>query len=66
MATQVASPLALIMEYNYVKLIHIFKMLGDMPHQQIGLEPATWCLLGGCSTNWVTEAGVQGSQPGLD
>ena len=61
-----AFPFAL-MEYNIMsKLIHILKILHDMPYQKMGFELATWCLLGGCSTNWSTEAGVQGSKPGLD
>ena len=31
-----------------------------------GFEPAAWPLPGGGSTYWSTEAGVQGSQSGLD
>ena len=41
--------------------INIFKMLDG---QEMGFEPATWCLLG--YTNWSTEDSVQSTQPGLE
>ena len=60
---QVASPLALIENNIMSNFINIFKMLDG---QEMGFEPATWCLLGGCYTNWSTEDSVQSTQPGLE